>query len=83
MPFVVVQSVSCVRLFATPWTVALQALLSIEVSRQAYLSGLSFPTPGDIPNPRIKTVSPALAGRFFSTSTKEVPIIRITHLNDR
>ena len=61
---------SCVRLFATPWTVALQALLSIEVSRQAYLSRLSFPTPGDIPNPRIKTMSPALAVRFFSTSTR-------------
>ena len=60
---------SHVRLFPTPWTVALQAPLSMDVSKQAYLSGLPFPTPGDLPNPRIKTVSPALAGTFFSTST--------------
>ena len=38
------------RLFATPWTVALQALLSMEFSRQEYWSGLPFPSPGDLPN---------------------------------
>ena len=42
----------------------------MEVSRQAYLSGMPFSTPGDLPNPRIKTTSPALAGRFFGTSTR-------------
>ena len=61
---------SCVRLFATPWTVALQAPLSMEFSRQAYWNGLPFPTPEDFPNPGIKPASlasPALADRFFTT----------------
>ena len=40
-----VKSLSCVRLFGTPWTVAYQASLSIEFSRQEYWSGLSFPSP--------------------------------------
>ena len=47
-----------------------QAPLSMEFSRQEYWSGLPFPTPGDLPNPEIKPeslVSPALAGRFFTT----------------
>ena len=35
----------------TPWTVALQAPLSVEFSRQEYWSGLPFPPPGDFPNP--------------------------------
>ena len=38
----------------TPWTVALQAPLSMEFSRQEYWSGLPFPSPGDLPNPEIK-----------------------------
>ena len=54
-----VKSLSCVQLFATPWTVAYQAL-SMGFSRQEYWSGLPFPSPGDLPNPRIKPVSPAL-----------------------
>ena len=60
---------SCVRLFATPWIVACQAPLFMEVSRQEYWSGLPFPTPGDLPDPRIEPtslVSPVLAGRFFN-----------------
>ena len=60
-----------VRLFVTPWTVAQQAPLSMEFSRQEYWSGVPFPSPGDIPNPGIKSaspVSPALAGRFFTTA---------------
>ena len=63
------QSLSCVRIFATPWTVALQALLSKEFSRQEYWSGLPFPTPEDLPNPGIKPTlpSPSLAGGFFTT----------------
>ena len=36
-----------------PWTVALQAPLSMDFSRQEYWSGLPFPSPGDLPNPRI------------------------------
>ena len=58
---------SCVRLFATPWTVACQAPLPMGFSRQEYWSGLSCPPPGDLPDPRIKPASPALAGRFFTT----------------
>ena len=45
---------------ATPWTVALQAPLSMRFSRQEYWSGLPFPPPGDLPNPEIKPGSPAL-----------------------
>ena len=59
---------STVRLFATPWTVANQAPLSMEFSRQEYWSGLLFPSPGDFTNPGIEPVSPmppALASRYF------------------
>ena len=52
-------------LFATLWTVAHQAPLSMEISRQEYRSGLPFPPPGDLPNPGIEPaslMSPALAG---------------------
>ena len=61
---------SCVQLFATPWTVAHQAPLSMGFSGQAYWNGLPCPPPGDLPNPGIKPISlmsPALAGRFFTT----------------
>ena len=51
---------SHVRLFATPWTVAYQASQSMGFSRQEYWSGLSFPSPGDLPNPGIEPGSPAL-----------------------
>ena len=44
----------------TPWTVARQAALSMEFSRQEYWSGLPFPPPGDLPDPGIKPGSPAL-----------------------
>ena len=43
-----VQSLSHVQLFATPWTIACQAPLSMEFSRQEYWSGLPFPTLGDL-----------------------------------
>ena len=46
---VCVKSLSRVRLFVTPWTVALQAPLSMRFSRQEYWSGLPFPPPGDLP----------------------------------
>ena len=55
-----VKSLNCVRLFATPWTVAYQALLSMGFSSQEYWSGLPFPSPGDLPNPGIEPGSPAL-----------------------
>ena len=49
-----VMSLSHVQLFATPWTVAYQAPLSMGFSRQGYWSGLPFPSPGDLPNPEIE-----------------------------
>ena len=52
-------SLSCVRLFATPWTVARQAPLSMEFSRQKYWSGLPCPPPGQLPNPGMEPRSPA------------------------
>ena len=55
-----VKSLSCVRLFATPWTVAYQASQSMRFSRHEYWSGLPFPSPGDLPNPGIEPGSPAL-----------------------
>ena len=57
---------SCVRLFGTTWTIACQAPLSMEFSRQEQWIGLPFPPPGDLPDPGIEPMSlssPALAGR--------------------
>jgi len=58
---------------ATPWTVAPQAPLSVEFSRQEYWNGLPFPTSGDIPDPRTEPMSPALAGGFFTTAPPGKP----------
>ena len=55
-----VKSLSRVRLFATLWTVAYQAPPSMGFSRQECWSGLPFPSPGDLPDPGIEPVSPAL-----------------------
>ena len=70
-PVCVLSHFSCVKLFATPWTVAHQAPLSMGFFRQEYWSGLPFPPPGDLPDPGIKPkslMSPKLAGRFFTTN---------------
>ena len=56
---------SCVQLFATPWTVAHQAPLSMEFSRLLYWSGLPFPPPEYLPDPGIKPGSPALQADFL------------------
>ena len=66
---------SRVQLFATLWTVAHQAPLSMEFFSQEYCSGLPFPPPGDFPNPGIKLGSPALTGGFFTSATWEVPCL--------
>ena len=61
-----------VQLLVTPWTIAHQASLSMGFSKQEYWSELPCPTPGDLPDPGIKPmslISPALAGRFFTSST--------------
>ena len=62
--------------FATAWMVTCRAPLSIGFPRQEYWTGLPFPSPGDLPNPRIEPaslVSPALAGIFFTTQSPGKP----------
>ena len=54
------QSLSHIQLFATSWTVAHKAPLSLEFSRQVYWSELAFPSPGELPDPGAKLRSPAL-----------------------
>ena len=63
--------------FETPWTVAVQASLSMVYPRQEYWSGLLIPPPGDLPDPGIKLGSPALvlAGGFFTTEPHGKPYI--------
>ena len=51
-----VKSLSCVRLFATPWTVTYQAPWSMGFSRQESWSGVPFPSPGDLPHPGVSAV---------------------------
>ena len=66
-----------VSIFATPCTVARQALLSMGSSRQEYWSGLPCPPPGNLQNPGIKPsslASPALAGGFFPTVPPGKPL---------
>ena len=63
-------SLSRVRLFATPWTVAYQAPPSMGFSRQEYWSGLPFPSPGNLPNPGIEPESPTVQA---DTLTSEPP----------
>ena len=62
-----VKSLSRVQLFATLWTVARQAPLSLGFSRQEYWSGLPFPSPEDLPNPGIEPGSPALQADALSS----------------
>ena len=52
--------------FVTPWTVALQAPLSVRFPRQEYWGGLPFPSPWDLPNPGVEPASTALAGGFLA-----------------
>ena len=61
----------------TPWTIAHQAPLYMGFPKQEYWSGLPFPSPGDLPNPGIELtslVSPALAGRLFTTEPPGKPL---------
>ena len=72
-----VKSLSHVRLFAMPWTVAFQAPPSMGLSWQEYWSGLPVPSPGDLPNPVTEPTSThisSLAGRFFTTEPPGKPI---------
>ena len=72
-----VKSLSRVRLFAVPWTVAYQAPPVMEFSRQEYWSGLPFLSPGDLPDPGIEPrslMSPELADGFFTTEPPGKPL---------
>ena len=57
--------------FASHWTTDCQIHLSMGFPTQDYWSGLPFPSPGNLPNPGIKLVSPVLAGKFFITEPPE------------
>ena len=57
----------------TPWTVAYQSPVSMGFPRQEYWSGLTFPSAGDLPNPGIGPVSPALASGFFTPESPGKP----------
>ena len=71
---------SHVRLFATPWTIAYQAPPSMGFSRQEYWSGLSFPSPGHLPNPGIEHRSPALQTDTLPSEPPGKPKWRINWL---
>ena len=60
----------------TPWTVACQAPLSMEFSRQQYWSGLPFPSPGDLPDPGIEPKSSALQADTLPSEPSEKPKIQ-------
>ena len=71
------QSLSCVQLFATPWTVGHQALLSMGFSWQEYWSRLPFPTPGDLPDLGIEPESPALQADSIPTEPPGKPLCQL------
>ena len=72
---------SCVQLFVTQRTAALQASLSMEFSRQEFWSGMPFPPPGDLPHPGIEPASPVsrtpptLAGNFFTSDSPKKTVL--------
>ena len=68
------QMLSHIWLFATPWTLAHQGLLSIEFSRQEYWSGLPFPSPRDLPGLGIKPRSTALQAYSLPSELLGKPI---------
>ena len=71
------KSLSCVRRFETAWTVAHQAPLSMEFSRQEYWSGLPFPSPGDLLDPGIEPGSPALQADALPSEPPGNPVFLI------
>ena len=70
-----VKSLSRVRLFETPLTVAYQASLPMGFSRQEYWSGLPFPSPGDLPDPGTKPGSPALEADALTSEPPGKPLL--------
>ena len=74
--YYVVHACSVTSDSVTPWTAA-QAPLSMEFSRQAYWSGLPFPSAEDLPNPGIETISPALQADSLLSETPVKPFVLI------
>ena len=75
---VVVLVVKSCPILVTPWTVALQAFLSMGFSRQEHWSGLPFPSPGDLPKPGIEPQSPAWqADSVMGNNSLTNPILKI------
>ena len=77
-----VQLLNCVRLFATPWTVACQAPLSMTFSRQEYWSGLPFPSPEDLSDPGIEPRSAAFRADSLLSELQRSPtnVVHICYL---
>ena len=69
----------CVRLFVTPWTIARQALLPMEFSRQENRNGQPFPSPGDLPDPGIKPTSP-VSPAMQADSLPTEPLGKLIHI---
>ena len=69
------KSLSRVRLFVTPWTVAYPTPQSMEFFRQEYWSGLPFHSPGDLPDPGIEPGSPALQAVALPSEPQGKPSI--------
>ena len=76
-----VKSLSHVQLFAIPWTVVYQASLSMGFSRQEYWRGLPFPSPGDLPDPGIEPMSPALEADALPSEPPGKPFRGNSRLN--
>ena len=74
------ESLSCIWFFATPWTVAIQASLSMEFSRQEYWSGLPFPSPEELPNPGVEPWSPASQADSLSSALQGTPSKSLSHV---
>ena len=75
------KSLSCVRLFVTPWTVVCQLPLSMGFCRQASWSGLPFPLPGNVPDLRIEPGSPTLQADSLLSELPGKPRIRKVFTN--
>ena len=69
-----VKSLSRVRLFVTPWTVAYQDPQSMGFSRQEYWSGLPFPSPGDLPDTGIETHRPSQKNLNIKTYAEVISV---------
>ena len=68
--------------FATPWTAACQAPLSMGFSRQEHWGWLPFPSPGDLPKPEIKAASPALQVDSLPLNHQRSPMHPLLYLKD-